>query len=324
MNEELLRVNHLKKYFPINSSAFGKSTGAVHAVDDISLIIHRGETLGLVGESGSGKSTLGKTVLRLYPKTEGEVLYRGRDVFALKRKELRQLRPKMQYIFQDPYSSLDPRMRIGDAIAEPLLQHGLAEKGNVREKVEQALVTCGLAASNAGRFPHQFSGGQRQRAVIARAVVMNPDFIVADEPVSALDVSIQAQIINLFSDLQERYELSYLFISHDLSIVEHLCTRTAIMYLGRIVETAPNDEIFSHPLHPYTQALLSAIPVPDPTRKKSRIILQGDIPSPSNPPAGCRFHTRCPFAKQICRENAPELRDMGSGHCVACHLANES
>jgi peptide/nickel transport system ATP-binding protein len=253
-------------------------------------------------------------------KTAGKVTYNGIDVHDLSKKELQKLRPKMQYIFQDPYSSLNPRMRIGDAIGEPLLQHGFATQEEVCEKVKAILSLCCLATYHIDRFPHEFSGGQRQRIVIARAMALNPDFIVADEPVSALDVSIQAQIINLFSDLQEQRGLSYLFISHDLSVVEHLCSRIAIMYLGKIVELATRDELFSNPLHPYTNALLSAIPIPDPTLKRSRIILKGDIPSPANPPSGCRFHTRCSHAKDRCRQVIPELHNVGNGHQVACHL----
>lgn len=321
MSEELLRVTHLKKYFPVAEGWFGKHDGAVRAVDDVSFTLRRGETLGLVGESGSGKSTLAKTILRLYAKTDGDVYFKGQDMFRLGRKELQAARTHIQYIFQDPYSSLNPRMRIGEAIAEPLAQHFPAEKADVPARVEETLDTCGLPPRYGDRFPHQFSGGQRQRAVIARAFALKPELVVADEPVSALDVSIQAQIINLFSDLQEKLGVAYLFISHDLSIVAHLCTRTAIMYLGQIVESAPTDEVFSHPLHPYTQALISAIPVPDPTHRPHRIVLKGDVPNPADPPKGCRFHTRCPFATPRCAEEVPPLRDMGSGHLAACHFA---
>jgi peptide/nickel transport system ATP-binding protein len=323
MGETLLKVTDLKKHFPVGRGLLGKATGYVKAVDGVSFTINTGESLGLVGESGSGKTTLGKTIMRLYEKTAGQVLYRDVDIFTLKKPELRSLRPKMQYIFQDPYSSLNPRMQIGDAIAEPLLQHGLATKAEVSDKVGEALSSCGLKPCYVDRFPHEFSGGQRQRVVLARAIALHPEFIIADEPVSALDVSIQAQIINLFSDLQEKHGLSYLFISHDLSVVEHLCLTTAIIYLGIIVESAKSSELFSHPLHPYTKALLSAIPIPDPTFKKQQIVLKGDIPSPFNPPIGCRFHTRCSYAQNICSECIPELQDMGSGHLVACHRIDQ-
>lgn len=245
--------------------------------------------------------------------------FKGKDVHSLSKDELRKHRPNMQLVFQDPFSSLNPRMRIGEALGEPMLAYGLATKENVREKVIEVLELCGLAPYHIDRYPHEFSGGQRQRIVIARAMVLNPEFIVADEPVAALDVSIQAQIINLFSELQEKKGLSYLFISHDLSVVEHLCTKIGIMYLGTIVETAPRDELFTNPLHPYTKALLSAVPIPDPTVKRERIILEGDIPSPANPPSGCRFHTRCPFATDVCKKIVPEFRNVGAEHFVACH-----
>ncbi|MEI4832393.1 ABC transporter ATP-binding protein [Bacillus sp. FJAT-53711] len=319
MSEPLLEVKDLKTYFPISGGIFGRTVGHVKAVDGVSFTINKGEVFGLVGESGSGKTTIGKTILRLVDKTEGEVKFQGQDVHKLSKKELQQLRPNMQLVFQDPFSSLNPRMRIGDAIGEPLLAHGLATKENVREKVLEVLELCGLASYHIDRYPHEFSGGQRQRIVIARAMALNPDFIVADEPVAALDVSIQAQIINLFSELQRKKGLSYLFISHDLSVVEHLCTKIGIMYLGTIVETAPRDELFANPLHPYTKALLSAVPIPDPAIKRERIILQGDIPSPANPPAGCRFHTRCPFATDICKKEVPEFRNVGSEHYISCH-----
>ncbi|WP_444641570.1 ABC transporter ATP-binding protein [Caproiciproducens sp. R1] len=320
MSQPLVQINDLKKYFPIKSSFFGKPTGYIKAVDGISLQIEKGEAFGLVGESGSGKSTLGQTILRMHEKTSGQILFDGKDIHTISKKELVHLRTRMQYIFQDPYSSLNPKIRIGDAIGEPLLEHGLATKSDVDDKVGNILTMCGMASRFMDRYPHEFSGGQRQRIVIARAMALNPDFIVADEPVSSLDVSIQAQIINLFSDLREQRELSYLFISHDLSIVEHLCSRIAIMYLGIIVELATRDELFSNPVHPYTKALLSAVPIPDPTLDRHRIELKGDIPSPEKPPTGCRFHTRCPFAKDICREQVPELRQANEDHQVACHL----
>ncbi|MDA1530645.1 ABC transporter ATP-binding protein [Bacillus cereus group sp. TH260-2LC] len=319
MSEPLLEVKNLKTYFPIKGGIFSRTVGHVKAVDGVSFTINKGEVFGLVGESGSGKTTIGKTILRLVQKTEGEVKFKGKDVYSLSKEELRKHRPNMQLVFQDPFSSLNPRMRIGEALGEPMLAHGLATKENVREKVTEVLELCGLAPYHIDRYPHEFSGGQRQRIVIARAMVLNPEFIVADEPVAALDVSIQAQIINLFSELQEKKGLSYLFISHDLSVVEHLCTKIGIMYLGTIVETAPRDELFTNPLHPYTKALLSAVPIPDPTVKRERIILEGDIPSPANPPSGCRFHTRCPFATDICKQTVPEFRNVGEEHFVACH-----
>ncbi|PEX94284.1 ABC transporter ATP-binding protein [Bacillus cereus] len=319
MSEPLLEVKNLKTYFPIKGGVFSRTIGHVKAVDGVSFTINKGEVFGLVGESGSGKTTIGKTILRLVQKTEGEVRFKGHDVYSLSKEELRKHRPNMQLVFQDPFSSLNPRMRIGEALGEPMLTHGLATKENVREKVIEVLELCGLASYHIDRYPHEFSGGQRQRIVIARAMVLNPEFIVADEPVAALDVSIQAQIINLFSELQEKKGLSYLFISHDLSVVEHLCTKIGIMYLGTIVETAPRDELFTNPLHPYTKALLSAVPIPDPTVKRERIILEGDIPSPANPPSGCRFHTRCPFATEVCKTTVPEFRNVGEEHFVACH-----
>ncbi|GIO99811.1 ABC transporter ATP-binding protein [Paenibacillus lautus] len=320
MSEALLEVRHLKKYFPITAGLLNRNVGHVKAVDDISLTIRAGETFGLVGESGSGKSTVGRTILRLHEKTSGDILYKGIPFHDLPKSEMRKLRPKMQLIFQDPYSSLNPRIRIGDAIGEALLEHGLAEKAEVRGQVLDVLEACGLSAYHYNRFPHEFSGGQRQRIGIARALVLNPDFIIADEPVSALDVSIQAQIINLFQKLQHNRGLTYLFISHDLSVVEHLCNRIGVMYLGSMMEMASRDELFSRPLHPYTQALLSAIPVPVPRLKRERIVLKGDIPSPAQPPSGCKFHTRCPYALAQCKEVVPEFRNVGDDHYVACHL----
>ncbi|GIP32716.1 ABC transporter ATP-binding protein [Paenibacillus sp. J2TS4] len=320
MGEVLLKVHRLKKYFPIRGGIFQKTVGQVKAVDDISFTLKKGETLGLVGESGCGKSTVGRTILRLHDKTEGQVLFQGTDIHELPRKELRVLRPKMQLVFQDPYSSLNPRMKIGEAIGEALIDHGISNRKEVREQVLEVLHICGLAPYHIDRFPHEFSGGQRQRIGIARALILNPDFIVADEPVSALDVSIQAQIINLLSDLQETKGLTYLFISHDLSVVEHLCTQVAVMYLGSMVEQASREELFRNPLHPYTKALLSAIPIPDPVMRRERIVLKGDIPSPANPPSGCKFHTRCPMAVDQCRSEVPAYREAAPGHHVACHL----
>ncbi|MGP7817359.1 ABC transporter ATP-binding protein [Niallia sp. 01092] len=320
MADALLQVDNLKKYFPTSTGFFGKKQAPVKAVDGVSFTIKQGETFGIVGESGSGKSTTGRAILRLMDITEGSVLFKGENVHMLPKEELRRLRPKMQLVFQDPYSSLNPRMRIGDSIGEALLDHGMASKKEIRERVLETLNICGLAPYHIDRYPHEFSGGQRQRIGIARAIILNPEFLVADEPVSALDVSIQAQIINLFSDLQEQKNLTYLFISHDLSVVEHLCTRIAVMYLGSMVEMADRDELFTNPLHPYTKALLSAVPIPDPTLKRERIVLSGDMPSPSNPPSGCKFHTRCPWAKEICRQEVPAFRNVGGQHFVACHL----
>ncbi|NNG67447.1 ABC transporter ATP-binding protein [Caldanaerobacter subterraneus] len=320
MSETLIEVKNLKKYFPIRGGVLQRTIGYVKAVDGVSFTINKGETLSLVGESGCGKSTVGRTIIRLYDKTDGDVLFKGIPIHSLKKSELRKLRPKMQMVFQDPFSSLNPRLRIGDAVGEALLDHSLVSKNELRDRVIEALEMCGLASYHIDRYPHEFSGGQRQRIGIARALILDPEFIVLDEPVSSLDVSIQAQIINLLMDLQEKKGLTYLFISHDLSVVEHISTRVAVMYLGNIVEMASRDELFDHPLHPYTQALLSAVPIPDPDLKRERIILEGDIPSPANPPKGCKFHTRCPFAKDICKEQVPEFRDVGGGHYVACHL----
>lgn len=320
MSRPLLEVNHLKKYFPIKSGLLNRTVGHVRAVDDISIAINPGETFGLVGESGSGKSTVGKSIVRLTEKTSGDIIFKGQDLYDLSPQEMRKIRPQLQLIFQDPYSSLNPRVRVGDAIGEALIDHGLVPTEEVRERVEEVLASCGLSSYHINRFPHEFSGGQRQRIGIARALVLNPDLIIADEPVSALDVSIQAQIINLFRNLQETRGLTYLFISHDLSVVEHLCTRIGVMYLGTMMETAPRDELFKNPLHPYTKALLSAVPIPIPKLKRERIVLKGDIPSPANPPAGCKFHTRCPFAVERCKSEVPEFRNVGSEHHVACHL----
>lgn len=316
----LIEVNQLKKYYGEAGNIFKRNPEVVQAVDGVSFTINKGETFGLVGESGSGKSTIGRTLLRLTSITSGEVLYKGQNLHTLSKKEMRRLRPKLQFIFQDPYSSLNPRLRIGDAIAEALLDHGLASKNEVREQVLEVLDICGLAPYHYDRFPHEFSGGQRQRIGIARAIVLNPDFIVADEPVSALDVSIQAQIINLFSELQQEKDITMLFISHDLSVVEHLCSTIGVLYLGTMMELASRDKLYGNPLHPYTKALLSAVPIPDPTLQRERIIIKGDIPNPANPPKGCKFHTRCPFAKEICRKQVPEFREVEEDHFVACHF----
>lgn len=320
MNEPLVKVENLKKYFPIRAGVFQKVVGNVKAVDGISLEIHKGETVGLVGESGCGKSTAGRTILRLLEKTEGSVTFDGKDIYNMKKEELRKLRPQMQIIFQDPYSSLNPRMTVGELVGEALEDHGLVPKNEIKNKVSETIKMCGLSPYHIRRYPHEFSGGQRQRIGIARALALNPKFIVADEPVSALDVSIQSQIINLMCDLQSQFGFSYLFISHDLSVVKHISHKVGVMYLGSLVEFAPKDELYAHPLHPYTQALLSAVPIPDPTLKRERILLQGDLPSPANPPSGCKFHTRCPYKMEKCSKEAPEYKNVGANHYVACHL----
>ncbi|AYF41763.1 ABC transporter ATP-binding protein [Ethanoligenens harbinense] len=323
MSEPLLKVEHLKKYFPIKGGVFQRTVGYVKAVEDVTLELNKGETFGLVGESGCGKSTAGRTILRLYEKTDGIVRFKGKDVFALKKSELRRMRQNMQIVFQDPYSSLNPRMTVGGIIGEPLLEHGLCTRDEQRGKVLEIMERCGLLASHIDRYPHEFSGGQRQRIGIARALAMGPEFIVCDEPVSALDVSIQAQIINLLSDLQKELQLSFLFISHDLSVVRHISHRIGVMYLGALIETANKDELYDNPVHPYTRALLSAVPIPDPTVKRNRIILPGDLPSPVNPPAGCKFHTRCPSCREICKTKEPPTITLGDGHTVVCHFARE-
>lgn len=320
MEEAVLKVRHLKKYFSIKSGFFRKTTGYVKSVDDISFDIGKNEIMGLVGESGCGKTTTGRTILRLMEKTGGEVLYNGKDIFSMDKKSILKLRPEMQMIFQDPYSSLNPRMTVGETVGEALLDHGLCSKSEVDERVKEIITACGLAPYHIKRFPHQFSGGQRQRIGIARALILNPKFIVADEPVSALDVSIQAQIINLLIKLQREKGFSCLFISHDLSVVEYICQKVGVMYLGNMVELAENEELFKNPLHPYTKALLSAVPVPDPKFKRNRIILKGDIPSPANPPSGCKFHTRCNYATDRCSNEIPEYREIDKNHFVACHL----
>lgn len=322
-DENILEVSHLKKYFPIKGGFFGGVTGSVKAVDDVSFSIRRGTTMGLVGESGCGKSTTGRTILRLIEKTDGTVLFNGKDVNALDKKEMRSMRTKMQIIFQDPYSSLSPRLPIGEIIGEAVREHGLVPKDEFDAYVTRVMKDCGLQEYHKDRYPHEFSGGQRQRICIARALALNPEFIVCDEPVSALDVSIQAQIINLLRDLQKTRNLTYLFISHDLSVVEHISDTIGVMYLGGLVETGLTEDIFSNPLHPYTRALFSAIPMPDPDIKKERILLEGDIPSPANPPSGCKFHTRCKECMGICEKEDPKPRDMGNGHVVKCHLYDE-
>jgi oligopeptide transport system ATP-binding protein len=320
--EPLIRVRGLKMHFPIYSGLFRRKVGEVKAVDDVSFDIAAGETLGLVGESGCGKSTTGRAILRLYDPTAGEVRLEGRDIARIGGRALRALRPKMQMIFQDPQASLNPRMTVGSIIAEPLDEHAKLARAERRTKVLALMDAVGLNRRFANRYPHEFSGGQRQRIGIARALALNPKFIVCDEPIAALDVSIQAQVVNLLEDLQERFGLTYLFISHDLSMVRHLATRVAVMYLGRIAEIAPAEALYREPLHPYSEALISAVPSPDPEveARRRRIILKGDVPSPVNPPAGCVFSTRCPKVFGRCRVEVPRLLDMGGGRHVACHL----
>jgi len=322
---DLVEVRDLYKYFPINAGVFSRHVGDVKAVDGIDFSIRAGETLGLVGESGSGKTTAGRVVLNLLPATKGEVRFDGRAIGDLGREETRKLRKEMQIIFQDPYASLNPRMTVGDIISEPLRIHDLAKGKDADIRVQELLRLVGLQPYHANRYPHEFSGGQRQRIGIARALAVNPKFIVADEPVSALDVSIQAQVINLLEDLQAQFGLTFLFIAHDLSVVRHISKRVAVMYVGKIIEIADRDALYENPLHPYTQSLLSAIPIPDPSveRRRKRIILTGDIPSPVNPPPGCRFHTRCPIAFDRCKVEVPPLRAYAPGHTAACHWVEE-
>jgi len=321
MNDDfVLEVKDLKKYYPIKAGMFGRVVGQVRAVDGISFRIRRGTTMGLVGESGCGKTTVGKTVLRLNDKTAGEVLFKGKELFDLNRTELRKIRPQLQIIFQDPYSSLSPRMPVGEIIGEAVREHKLVPDAEFDDYITKIMRACGLQPYHKDRYPHEFSGGQRQRICIARALALNPDFIVCDEPVSALDVSIQAQIINLLEDLQSEFGLTYLFISHDLSVVEHISDTVGVMYLGDMVEYGNKKDIFAKPMHPYTQALFSAIPMPDPTIKMNRIILEGSIPSPANPPSGCKFHTRCRECMEICKTVQPQKYEAGNDHYVVCHL----
>ena len=319
----IVNVTDLKKHFPINEGVFKRQVGAVRAVDGVSFDIFRGETLGLVGESGSGKSTVGRVILKLDEATEGTVSFEGEEITELSQGKMRALRPRMQMVFQNPHASLNPRMTVGTIIGEPLQEHK-SLKGEARQqRVEELLSLVGLEAKHANRYPHEFSGGQRQRIGIARAIALNPDFIVADEPIAALDVSIQAQVVNLLEDLQEVLGLTYLFISHDLSMVRHIADRVAVMYLGRIMELSSVDDLYNDPKHPYTQALLSAVPVPDPEVEASRrhIILEGDIPSPANPPPGCPFNTRCPVVQERCSQEVPAFRELAPSHWVACHFA---
>ena len=322
-SDNILEVSHLKKYFPIKGGMLGKQVGAVKAVDDVSFTLKRGTTMGLVGESGCGKSTTGRTILRLIEKTDGQVLFNGKDVYGLSRKEMRDMRTKMQIIFQDPYSSLSPRLPVGEIIGEAVREHNLVPKSEYADYVTKIMDDCGLQSYHKDRYPHEFSGGQRQRICIARALALNPEFVVCDEPVSALDVSVQAQIINLLKELQEKRNLTYLFISHDLSVVEHISDTIGVMYLGHMVELAESAELYRSPIHPYTEMLLSAIPIADPdlSAARKRIRLDGEVPSPLNPPSGCPFRTRCPKAGKACAESMPALREITPGHFAACHNA---
>jgi oligopeptide transport system ATP-binding protein len=321
-DEILLKVTDLKMHFPIYRGVFQRQVGAVHAVDGVSFDVKRGETLGLVGESGCGKSTTGRTILQLYKPTAGDIQFEGVDLVKLHGEDLRKMRRKIQMIFQDPYASLNPRMTVQQIVGEPLMVHNAAGGQEIEERVKHLLDLVGLNPAFATRYPHEFSGGQRQRIGVARALALQPSFIICDEPISALDVSIQAQVVNLLEELQEQFNLTYLFIAHDLSMVRHISKRVAVMYLGVIVELAARDELYRAPLHPYTQALLSAVPIPDPvadaTRK--RTVLEGDVPSPVNPPSGCRFRTRCPIAEKMCSESRPDFREVSPGHFVACHM----
>ncbi|MXQ53531.1 ABC transporter ATP-binding protein [Shimazuella alba] len=316
----LLQVTNLKKHFPVTKGFFQKQVGAVKSVDGISFEMQEGKTLGIVGESGCGKSTTGRALLRILEPTEGEVVFDGVNIGKLTKDELRSFRTNMQMIFQDPYASLNPRWTVQQVLEEPLLTHGKNSKETIKQRVTELMELVGLSPQQAGRFPHEFSGGQRQRIGIARAIALNPKFIVCDEPVSALDVSIQAQVLNLMKDLQQKFSLTYLFISHDLSVVKFISDRVGVMYLGKLVELAPTDEVFAEPLHPYTKALISAVPVPDPEAKREQIVLSGDVPSALNPPKGCAFHTRCPVAMDVCKSVVPKWQEVSTGRQIACHL----
>jgi oligopeptide/dipeptide ABC transporter ATP-binding protein len=320
MNQDLVEVKNLTKHFPVKEGMFSAKGEVVHAVDDVSFTIKKGETLGLVGESGCGKSTTGRIILRLLEPTSGSVYFDGEDIFALDKRPLRELRRKMQIIFQDPYASLNPRMKVYQIVGEGLRVHNLVERSDLRDRAAQVLDKVGIGHDQLDRYPHEFSGGQRQRIGIARALALNPELIIADEPVSALDVSIQAQVVNLLQDLQEEFHLTYLFIAHDLSVVKHISNRVAVMYLGKLVELAPTDELFGNPAHPYTQCLLSAIPIPEPDKKSIAIPVKGDVPSPIHPPAGCCFHTRCPKRFEPCDQKEPEWIEIAPEHFVSCHL----
>ncbi len=322
-NEILLDVRNLKKYFVVDTTFFGKPKAYLKAVDNVSFRLEKGKTLGIVGESGCGKTTMGRTILRLYDVTDGEVWFKGKEVSKIPDREFDKLRPNMQMIFQDPYASLSPRMTVGEIIGEAALQHKLVDKAHYRQYVLDVMKTCGLQPHYFDRYPHEFSGGQRQRICIARALALKPELVICDEPVSALDVSIQAQIINMLKDLQKQLGLTYVFISHDLSVVKHISDEVGVMYLGSMVEYGPKEKIFSNTLHPYTKALFSAVPVPNPHVKMNRVILKGDIPSPVNPPQGCKFHTRCEHCMEICKTVAPEYREVEEGHFCACHLYDE-
>jgi oligopeptide transport system ATP-binding protein len=319
--EPLIEVKRLKKYFPIKKGLLQREVARVHAVDDVTLAVDEGETLGLVGESGCGKSTLGRTIVRLLEPTEGQVLFEGQDISKLKTRALRPLRREMQIVFQDPYASLNPRKRVGSIVGDPLRIHGIGDRGDRRKRVQELLETVGLSPEHYNRFPHEFSGGQRQRIGIARSLALHPKLIVADEPVSALDVSIQSQMLNLLDDLQREFSLTYIFIAHDLGVVRHVSDRIAVMYLGKLVELSPAEELYTRPIMPYTEALLSAVPVPDPdlAEQRERIVLEGDVPSPIHPPSGCRFHPRCRYATDVCKQIEPPLVDYGGGHLAACH-----
>jgi oligopeptide/dipeptide ABC transporter ATP-binding protein len=317
----LVEVQSLKKYFPIKKGVLQREVGRVHAVDDVTLSVREGETIGLVGESGCGKSTLGRCIVRLLEPTDGDVLFRGRSIGKLKARALRPLRREMQMVFQDPYASLNPRKRVGTIISDPLRIHGIGDRAERKRTVEELLEKVGLSPEHYNRFPHEFSGGQRQRIGVARALALRPKLIVADEPVSALDVSIQAQMVNLLEELQDEFRLTYVFIAHDLGVVRHVSDRIAVMYLGKLVELSPGEELYTRPIHPYTEALLSAVPIPDPdlADERERIVLQGDVPSPIDPPPACRFHPRCRYATDICKQIEPPLVDYGNGHLAACH-----